>query len=171
MLDKQAKIAHRAVDVVCGLFFAVDKDLSHLPQQRTRRVLSSNDHHHTSPLIVSSEVKIPDTVYPGYGELTYPALQKLFHYLCELAPAPLRLHRQHSSFLDAGSGFLARPCYTPPSEVRFSARWGSSMCPFDIVKLASHCNTSSPVVCPVSWIKQVFYRRYHSRRHHSTPWS
>ena len=105
MLDKQAKIAHRAVDVVCGLFFAVDKDLSHLPEKRTRTGLSTERQHHTTPQIVLSEVKIPDTVHPGYGELTYPALQKLFHYLCELAPAPLRLQRQCSSFLDAGSGF------------------------------------------------------------------
>ena len=93
-MEQQAKLAHRAIDVVCGLYFAVDKDLSHLPEKRTDAAFH----------IVRSPVRIPDTVHPGYGELTYPALQQLFNYLCDEAPEHVHLHTR-SSFLDVGSGF------------------------------------------------------------------
>ena len=93
-MEAHTKLAHRAVDVVCGLFFAVDRDLSHLPEKRTNAAAHIN----------SSTVKIPDTVHPGYGELTYPALAKLFDYLCDEAPVAQRL-TAFSSFLDVGSGF------------------------------------------------------------------
>jgi len=87
-----AKAAHKAIHHVCDLYWSV---LDELPAKRR----DLNTSH-----IVPSTTTYPHTVHVGYGEMTYPALDKLLLWLCRDAPSSVRLSSD-SCFLDLGSGF------------------------------------------------------------------
>jgi hypothetical protein len=87
-----AKAAHKAINHSSDLFWSV---LDELPANR-RDVNTSH--------ILSSATTYPKTVHTGYGEMTYPALDKLLLWLCRGAPSSVRLSSD-SCFLDLGSGF------------------------------------------------------------------
>ena len=92
MRGRVAKVAHQAIHRSCDLYWSV---LNELPTHRRDAATSQ---------IVSSTTTYPKTVHVGYGEMTYPALDKLLLWLCRIAPSPVRLSSD-SCFLDLGSGF------------------------------------------------------------------
>ena len=84
----------------CSLLHGADFDMSNLPEKRSRRPPSSSG----IATLPEPDHSVPSAVAPGYAECTRRAFDQVCEWLCQAAPAHLRMGPD-SVFLDVGSGY------------------------------------------------------------------
>ena len=84
----------------CGPSHGADFDMCNLPEKRSRRTPSASG----LASLPQPDHSVPESVSAGYAECTLHSFDKVCEWLCEKAPADLRMGPD-SVFLDVGSGY------------------------------------------------------------------
>jgi tRNA G46 methylase TrmB len=102
-IHSQIDQVYKLYKPVVDLFFGVDRDLDQLPstrkRQRTKKLETGTE------VLSKTNSTIPDTVAPGYGEITQQSFNVILDVLQYQITEPSCRLGTESRFLDLGSGF------------------------------------------------------------------